>query len=395
MRIKIFAVLIVAVAIIFPADFYEAKSQSIKRGNDGELTTNIEEIADELDLTALEEFLAGLTEQQKAFLGGLDAKNFIKKIIAGDAIDFKMIVDFIFSMLGANAKTFIPLMMALIAVAIAFNVINSMKGKFASDSVESIVRFACMGITLIMLITQVYFVINAAIGMLNTLKAQTDVIFPILLTLMTAIGAGASVSIYRPAVVVFASGMINLIKTIAIPMFLISIVFTAVGSLSSGIKLKEMSSFFSTISKWVLNTSFFLFTAFLSIQGITASIYDGISIRTTKFALSKYVPVIGGYLSEGFNLIMAGSVLIKNSLGLTAILILLFTILPYVIQIALLSLTLRLTSAITEPLGSTEISGVISGFGKNINLLTAMIIGIGFLYFMFILLIIATGNLSI
>ncbi len=395
MRIKILAIIIIAVSAVFPTDFYEADSLGMRRGGDGELTTNIEEIADKLDLTALEEFLSNLTEQQKAFLGGVSAKDFIKKIIAGDAIDLNTIFGFILSALGANAKTFLPLMLALIAVAIAYNVINSMKGKFASDSVESIVRFACMGITLILLITQVYFVINSAVGMLNSLKAQTEIIFPILLTLMTAIGAGASVSVYRPAVVVFASGMINLITTIAIPLFLISVVFTAVGSLSSGVKLKEMSSFFSTVSKWVLNTSFFLFMAFLSIQGITASVYDGISIRTTKFALSKYVPVIGGYLSEGFNLIMAGSVLIKNSLGLTAILILLFTVLPYVIQIVLLSLTLRLTAAITEPLGSSEISGVVGGFGKNINLLVAMILGVGFLYFVFILLIIATGNLSL
>ena len=252
-----------------------------------------------------------------------------------------------------------------------------------------------MGVVLVLLVTQVFFLVKSVTDMLGSLKRQADMFFPLLLTLMTAIGAGSSVNVYRPAVLIFASGIVNLITVIAVPLFLISLIFTAVGNLSSAVKLKEMSSFFSTVSKWILNTAFFLFMGFLSIQGITASVYDGISIRTTKFALSKYVPVIGGYLSEGFNLIIAGSVLIKNSLGLTAVILLLLTILPHVIQIALLSLTLRLTAAIAEPLGNNEISGVISGFGKNLNLLISMILGVGFLYFVFIMLIIATGNLSL
>ena len=81
MRIKILAIIIIAVSAVFPTDFYEADSLGMRRGGDGELTTNIEEIADKLDLTALEEFLSNLTEQQKAFLGGVSAKDFIKKKI--------------------------------------------------------------------------------------------------------------------------------------------------------------------------------------------------------------------------------------------------------------------------------------------------------------------------
>lgn len=395
MKIKLCAVVIIIAALFFVGEFYDAKAADAATPADNELSDNIEDIADNLDLSAIEEFIASLTDEQRAFLGGASVKEFIKKIIAGDAVDFGSVVSFALSAVGANLNLYIPLMLALIAVAIAYNVINSIKGKFASESVESIVRFACMGVVLVLLVTQVFFLVKSVTDMLGSLKRQADMFFPLLLTLMTAIGAGSSVNVYRPAVLIFASGIVNLITVIAVPLFLISLIFTAVGNLSSAVKLKEMSSFFSTVSKWILNTAFFLFMGFLSIQGITASVYDGISIRTTKFALSKYVPVIGGYLSEGFNLIIAGSVLIKNSLGLTAVILLLLTILPHVIQIALLSLTLRLTAAIAEPLGNNEISGVISGFGKNLNLLISMILGVGFLYFVFIMLIIATGNLSL
>lgn len=397
MKVKLIALIMFILSLFIPhCDDGELSECTLnaEAGSEG-IGTSIDDIISELDLSELEAYLATLNEQQKAFLGGSDAKTFIKNIIDGEALSFAEIVNYVLSCLGANAAMYLPLMMSLIAVAIAFNIINSVKGKFASESVESIIRFACIGIILILLITQIFFVIQSVTEMLDTLKKQTDIFFPIILTLMTAIGAGASVNVYRPAVLVFASGIINLVTTIAIPLFLVSMVFTAVGSISSGIKLKEMSSFFSTVSKWVMSTAFFLFMAFLSVQGITASVYDGIAIRTTKLALSKYVPVIGGYLSEGFNLILAGSVLIKNSLGLTAIILLLFTVVPHIIRVAILSLTLHLTAAISEPLGNSEISGVIGGFGKNMTLLISMVLGVAFMYFVFIMLIIATGNLSL
>lgn len=397
MKIKLIAIIIFVASLFSPLDFESADLSSIKNanGDDSQIGGNIDDIMNELDLSELEAFIASLTSEQQSFLDGAAVKDFIKNIVSGQAIDFGTIINYLLSAFGANAATYVPLMLALIAVAVAYSVINSVKGKFASDSVESIIRFACMGVILTLLITQIFFIISSVLDMISLLKKQTDIFFPLILTLMTAIGASSSVNVYRPAVLIFASGIINLITAVAIPMFIISVVFTAIGNLSSGIKLKEMSSFFSTISKWVLNTAFFVFMAFLSIQGITASIYDGITIRTTKLALSKYVPIIGGYLSEGFNIILAGSVLIKNSLGLTAVIVLLFTVVPYIIRVALLSLSLRLTAAIAEPLGCKEISGAIGDFGKNLTMLISMVLGVAFLYFLFVMLIIATGNLSL
>lgn len=397
MKITLVSLIMFVISLFSPLDCESTDLSSAKNttGNDDQIGGNIDDIMNELDLSELEAFIASLTSDQQSFLDGSAVKDFIKNIVSGQAIEFGSIMNYLLASLGANAAMYVPLMLALIAVAVAYSVINSVKGKFASDSVESIIRFACMGVILTLLITQVFFIIGSVMDMIDLLKKQTDIFFPLILTLMTAIGASSSVNVYRPAVLIFASGIINLITAIAIPMFIVSIVFTAIGNLSSGIKLKEMSSFFSTVSKWVLNTTFFIFMAFLSIQGITASIYDGVTIRTTKLALSKYVPIIGGYLSEGFNIILAGSVLIKNSLGLTAVIILLFTVVPYIIRVALLSLSLRLTAAISEPLGCKEISGAISDFGKNLTMLISMVLGVAFLYFLFIMLIIATGNLSL
>ena len=168
--------------------------------------------------------------------------------------------------------------------------------------------------------------------------------------------------------------ILQIIIVFILPAFIISVVLTAVGNLSDGVKLGKLSDFFSGSSKWLLGTAFFLFSAFMAVQGITASVYDGVSIRTAKFAISKYVPIIGGYLSDGLNLVMSGSVLVKNALGTTAIVLLFVSVLPVIIQVLVLNLSLRFAGAVIEPFGDGRMSALVTNLGKNLTLLISIVL---------------------
>jgi hypothetical protein len=54
----------------------------------------------------------------------------------------------------------------------------------------------------------------------------------------------------------------------------------------------------------------------MTVQGITSASIDGISIRATKYAISNSIPIVGGFLRDGFDIVIAGSVLIKNAVGI-------------------------------------------------------------------------------
>lgn len=258
---------------------------------------------------------------------------------------------------------------------------------------DNIVNFAGIALVSAIVLLQIFGIIRETAALVTTLKGQMEAVFPILFTMMTALGASGSMAIYQPAVAVLAFSVTELISVIALPMLIITIVFSVIGNLSGTVKLGGMAKFFISAAKWILYTSFFLFLAFLSIQGITAAVYDSISVRTAKFALSKYVPVIGGYLSEGFNVILAGTVLIKNAVGLTAVIIMFVSIVPVLFKVIIVSLALKLAGALTEPFEGGRIAGLLNSVSSAVNLLVAIICGIVFLYFVFLLLMIASGNL--
>ena len=121
-------------------------------------------------------------------------------------------------------------------------------------------------------------------------------------------------------------------------------------------------------------------------------VYDSVYVRSAKMALTKYVPVIGGYLSEGYNLVLSGSVLIKNGVGLSAMIVLIVSVIPVVVHAVALIMSVKFVSAISEPLGGKEGCGIYNGLGKSLTALVAIVLGVTFLYFVFLLLVVCTCN---
>lgn len=391
------AVILIALYLVTAAFSFDSPQLNADNSEaEKDLGENVEEIVDNLDLAELEAYLAQLAESQKAVIGFGSIKNRIKAVINGNlSNDYGSFIAYMASILGINVLSYLPVIAAVIAIAVAYNIMSSLRGKFASDSVQNIVYFACVSLLMVILFTQMFAMIGTVKQFVSDLQKQMSIFFPVLLTLMTAIGAGSSVAVYRPGVAILASGISELIIVFILPAFIISVVLTAVGNLSDGVKLGKLSDFFSGSSKWLLGTAFFLFSAFMAVQGITASVYDGVSIRTAKFAISKYVPIIGGYLSDGLNLVMSGSVLVKNALGTTAIVLLFVSVLPVIIQVLVLNLSLRFAGAVIEPFGDGRMSALVTNLGKNLTLLISIVLAIAFLYFVFLILIVCTGNLAL
>ena len=120
---------------------------------------------------------------------------------------------------------------------------------------------------------------------------------------------------------------------------------------------------------------------------------DGVSIRTAKYTIKSGIPIIGGFLSDGVSLIMLSSSLIKNALGMGGLLLMFSTILLPVVQIIAFSLLLKLASAILEPIADGKITSFISEISKSIALIVAIILGVAFMYFILVGLVMCSVNI--
>lgn len=389
-------IIILGIVFIFSMPLFSYSGVAYADTSEEELIDQIEESVngqlEDLDLSGLESILNNLNKEQSEMFGFGTFIEKLQSILSGEFSDNAGSVwEAILGLIFDELLNFLPLIATIIAVAILSGMIGDLRGA-NSKSIADITHFVCYGVIIILVVSACTSILTLTSNTLQGLKNQIDVAFPILLTILTAIGGTSSVSVYQPAVALFSGTIMQIFTLVLMPLFIFSLVFTVISNLSSSVKLEKFSSFFNSLFKWITGAVFTIFMGFLIIQGITAGSLDTVSIRTAKYAIRSYIPILGGYLSEGFNVIMASSILIKNAIGASGLLLMFSSVIVPVVEIVLLMLCLKLTAGILEPLTDSRISNFISGVAKSLIMPIVLIIGVAFMYLIFMGLIICTGN---
>ena len=359
-----------------------------------QLESNVEQVIDNLDLSEYENILNNLDEQEKSIFNGGNFLQIVKSLINGElTLNFSSVISLIFSLFFVQLKLVMPTLIIVCILAILSNLLNQSKSSNSSKSIGSIVHFACFAIIVTLIFNVVSGLITCSSNVISSLKNQMEITFPILLTLMTSIGSTVSVGVYQPLVAVLSGGLLSFFQVIVLPLFIFSIVFNVVGNLSNDVKLNKFCGLFNSIFKTLIGIVFTIFMAFLTIQGISAGSYDGISFKTAKFAIKSYVPFLGGYLSDGLSLIITSSVLVKNAVGFGGLLVLFSTIISPIINILVVKFGLNFASSIIEPIADKKVSDFMSGVAKSLNMLIATVLAISFAYLITVGLFMCSSNL--
>ena len=364
--------------------------------SDEELEQQIEEEIStqlgDLDFSAIENYLENLTDDvQDAFSGGFMTK--VESLINGEYTSSENFFTSILSLLWDGLLAFLPIIASIIAISILGGMVGNLKPSTNGKSIGNIVHFVTYGVVIVFLGTTLVEMIALTTKTLTNLKSTMDVIFPILLTLLTAVGGSVSVGLYQPAIAMLGNVFISLITYFLLPLFIFSIIFSIVGNLSNNVKLDKFVAFLQGTFKWSIGLIFTLFLGFMTIQGISAGAVDGLSIRTAKYTIKSYVPIVGGYVSDGLSIIMASSMLIKNAVGTAGLLLVLFMAISPVINLILFMLSLKFMAGIIEPIGDKKVANFVSDISKSMSMLVALIVAVSFMYMVMTGLIMCSANL--
>ena len=139
---------------------------------------------------------------------------------------------------------------------------------------------------------------------LGEIAMLADASMPILLTLIVANGSANLSTVCQPSMAMFSGVIIGVVRNVLLPLTLASTAFSFVSNLSQNVKMTKLSAFFNNASTWILGILFTVFSAFTSVQGIAAASMDGVSYRMAKFTAKNYIPILGGYVSDGFDIVL-------------------------------------------------------------------------------------------
>ena len=376
-----------------PLEVFAAKETTYKIQE--ELNGSVIEELNEIDFSGLNSIILEFEKNQVDLFSLTNIKDKVYSIISGEnAISYSNFFASLFSNVIELILSYLPILSVIVAIGVISNLLNGTKSKFNEKSTGNLIGIVCFLAVVTLIVGIVSNLTKKTGDAIAGMVGQMNIIFPILLTLMTGIGATASVGAFQPVVAIMSTYIADIFNYYIVPLFIISFVFSIVSNFSNNIKLDKFTSFISSLFKWSVGIIFTLFFAVFSIQGISAGSFDSVGIRTTKYTIKSYIPIMGGYLSDGMDLILASSLLIKNSIGLVGILLLITTILSPLLEVVIFSLLLKLISAILQPIGS-NISNFLTSTSKAVVILTTSLIAIGFMYLISVGLIMTTGNVVV
>lgn len=385
------AVFLLFVALSFmPSAFASADTDASEEAW-AEIEKNVDELLSALDTEEMEEYLNSLNEE---ILSGKSLAERIEELITGDyAMDYSSLLNSVLSLFFDEAKTLLPVFSLVLAVCVFMSILQTVQGDFLSDGISGIIRYAAYSVILILILTVVIPVITECKEAVSGLKAQVEIFCPVIITLMAASGGSVSAAVYRPAAAFLSGGVCEAVTDIVFPIAILLTALSAAGEISGRVNLNGFLKLLKSVNKWVIGVCVTLFSVFLTVQGITSAGYDGISLRALKYAVGSGVPMVGGMLSGGTDLVLAGSALIKNSVGAVAVFAIVCAVFRPLILLAALSLLLRFTAAATEPLSSNlNASGFLNGIADNMAYFTAGLLSVALTYFVTIILLICSSG---
>lgn len=369
------------------------RNAKVEAKNNTEFETSVENLVDDFDYGELENYFE---EENLEVFKNNSLGDTIKEIItSGNGISFVDIINIIFSSIGGELESVIKLI-ALIVAIVGFGSFSNMlsSSNKNGNSMASIINFFLLVIILSIITTIIVDFVDDTINLLEKIKNLMEVIFPLLLSLLVTVGGSASSATFQPAVVILTGGIIEVIVFLTSTIITLLLCLSVIGELTDSIKFDKLKSFLSSLYKWVLGLIFTVFLGYLSLTGITAGGTDRISIKTAKYAIKSYIPLVGGYVSDSYEIFRMGSVLIKNSLGMIGVVLLFSLVIGRVVSLILYNLGFKLAGGLTEPMmGAGRITRFLSSISTIFNFLIASIVACFLLCFFMILLIMSSANI--
>ena len=212
-------------------DYKNNIPSSVLYSNEQEIEIELEEVVAEqiefLDLTEIQKVIDDLTQEGKEVFGDSTIENKLQKILSGD---FRILGDNAFeSFLNFFFDSFIslvPLMASIIAVGILSGMLNQVRSKDSSKGIGDIIHFVCYGLILVLVVSSVYQLLQQTSNTLSMIKSQIDAVFPVLLTLLTAVGGNVSVGVYQPAIALLSGSILQIFNSVLVPIFIFVLYFS-------------------------------------------------------------------------------------------------------------------------------------------------------------------------
>lgn len=357
------------------------------------LNVAVDEQMRHLDIRALEELLEGLDDDVRAHLPSTNLRDIIADPEGGLRLNpLELGREMVRYLLGeVLVQSRLLGQLILLAVLCAF--FHNLAGSLSRAATDFGFLVAYMVIIFVGLQS---FSIAADIGRgtLTDMSTFMLALLPLLSTMLAAVGAISSAALFHPLLVTVVTLVVNLIEQVVFPLLFFAAVLGVVGRIVVDFPVSRIAGLFRQGAMTALGLFFTLFLGVMVIRGAIAPVADGVVLRTTKFLAGSLIPVVGGMMADAMEVVLGGSLLIKNAVGVFGMATLLIILAFPLMKIFALVIIYRVATAVVEPISDPRLVEAMGAMAQTLTLLMAAVATAALMFFVVITVLVGIGNLA-
>ncbi|WP_303049500.1 stage III sporulation protein AE [Bacillus sp. Marseille-Q1617] len=387
-------ILVVALFFFFMGSPIGQAEENKEQDDNGVQQQVINQQLESLGIDELKSFWTSIVDQYGGYLPE-SQKGSLMDFIQGEKefslkAWFSGVLKFAFQELVMNGK----LLGTLILLTIFSMFLQSLQNAFEGGNVSKVAYGIIFMVLIIIALNSFHVAIDYTQEAISTMINFIIALIPLLLALIAASGGVVSAAFFHPVILFLMNTSGLLIQNVVLPLLFLSALLSIVSTLSPHYKVTQLAHLLRTWSIGLLGAFMTVFLGVISVQGATAAVTDGITIRTAKFITGNFVPVIGRMFTDATDTVISASVLLKNTVGIAGVAIVLIIAAFPAIKILMIAFIYKLAAALLQPLGGGPVIECLDTIAKSVIYVFAALAIVSFMFFLSITVIIAAGNIT-
>ena len=234
--------------------------------------------------------------------------------------------------------------------------------------------------------------LEAASATLDQMVDLMHAVLPLLSTMLAAVGAVTTAAVFHPLLYATVTAVAMLVRGLLFPLVMAGAALAVIGSAAGDFPARRLAGLVRTGAMTLLGLAFIAFFGVLKARGAIAPVADGVALRTARFLTGAFIPVVGGRVADAVDVVVGGSMLIKNAVGLFGMgAVAAVTAIP-LMKVFSIFFIFRLAAALVEPVTDPRLADAMAGLADSLALLLAGMVTAGLMFFVGITVVVSVGN---
>ena len=391
-KILIIVILIELSTFIFPNHYINSTSLAvITSKSEKEINNTNEIINSQKENLNISDFIKEAEKYTKDSMPGVDLNDLLSTAISGN-IDNSKLLNLFWRLIGKEVLNSAGVLASIIVIVVIHGILKSISDGLGNKNVAQVAYYVQYIMIVALVMTSFADIINMVKQSIQNLVSFINLLIPILITLLVTTGSITSAGVLEPIILFMITIIGNFIVNVVIPIVLVSTALGIISQISDKVQIDKLAKFFKSSTIWVLGVILTLFVGITSLEGSLSSSIDGVTAKTTKAAVSNFIPVVGKILGDAVDTVMGCSVILKNALGVVGVIIIIGICIIPILKLATLTIMYHLGAALCQPIADGKVIKLLSNMGDTFKLLLAIISSVSVMLIIGITLIVRISN---